>query len=223
MTAILPDNGASCADAAPPATIDVAALSVGKPDGVYYAGRRLTPWMLFEERVALSRLEPRWARDTPQKQAEYRARFARRTGESVVVRWEIADGRPSAPTTLVHKHEEYDDSHSPRRQVDHAYIWGRSADGRQHIDVVDLGHRMLADALVSIGKGMESTNPYIDHLMAGWLDDPGNEWVIPLSAVVQVIRVVNLRKAHVDFVRAERAARDAGVDVDAVLKTAGKG
>jgi hypothetical protein len=78
---IIPSAGASCVDAPAAPIIDVVALSAGKPDGVYYAGKRLAPWLTFNERQKLS-----WA-DRPDKDL-----LARRKVESIVLRWTIEGG-----------------------------------------------------------------------------------------------------------------------------------
>ena len=178
-TKLATDAGATCADVATPPILDVAALSVGLADGIYYAGRRLTPWLTFNERQRLSTLEPSYARGgKADLQARYVELRTRRAGESLLVRWEIEGARTNAPLSMVDKHREVDGLDSrDGKDIDRSYVWGR---GIGHVDVYRLGHELLRDLIGNGGAAARrdrSSNAYIDAVMK-LLADLGDEWVI---------------------------------------------
>lgn len=209
----------SCAD--PPAAtaipVDIATLSVGLPDGVYFAGKRLTEWLPFKERQELRfDLEARADRDSPEKRARYADLRKRRADESIVVRWEIEGGRTSTPEVLADKQEELE-AGERKPIVECAYIWGSAG----HTDVYRLWWTLLHEALKALDRESDSINPYVDE-MGETAKTFGDEWVLPLKSVCQLIATHDLRVAKGKLERAAEIAQGLDVDVAAVLDATGK-
>ena len=200
--------GASCADDPVPLPIDVAALSVGRPDGMYYAGRRLTPWMSFDERIELSGIDLSFMRDKRERLEELKKR---RAAESIVVRWEIEDGRASIPVVLVDMHDESGTQY-PRVQTPRAFLWGDVG----HTDLWRLVHFLLREEIERTERTYRSSNAYTDEmrgaLRRATVDDP-DQWVLPASAIRTMILEKDLASARAALNALFNEAEAAGVAV----------
>lgn len=214
IAAVASDAGASCTDAPPLCPIDVVFLSDGLPEGVYYAGKKLTPWMSFDDRLRLGELESRWARDTPEKQAEYVVLRARRAGESLVVRWTCENGLPSTPHVLLDMHRETSSGSDLRDGlVPRAFIWGKEPGDRGHIDIWNLTHFLCNDALEPDEARSRSSNNYSEDLdvdVAAF----GDEWLLPRANIRRLIFAHDLRRAKKKYEAALQEAKAAGVNVE---------
>lgn len=180
MTALL----ATCADPPTPPAIDVVALSHSKSPGIYYAGKRLTPWMPRRLRNELFSL-----RTTPWRATDrLRELQAMRAAESVVVRWEIDEaGLPSATKTL-NGSEQDAVAHT---YAEAAFTWGGEFNGWA------LGHALLNDVFASERGGYShdrSTNDHIDWI-AKILDGVGDEWTLSGASLLRTAAMRDLRVA----------------------------
>ncbi len=193
------DGFSSCSDAPTAPLIDVEALSRELPDGVYYAGRQLAPWMTTAEHQEHRELW--WTRDRVSlaRSARMRELRMRRTGQSIVMRWEIVGGIPSSPTPLRKTSSDgIDDEDAP------AFSWGT---GR--IYEADLVHAILNDTLYgryrsdSSNDYLESTEPLFEVL--------GETWLISQASICQHI-------ATEDFHAAVERARADGLDPAELLR-----
>jgi hypothetical protein len=203
ITNPVPVDAASCLDLAKPASLDVVALSAGRPDGVYYAGQRLAPWMAFDERMKLTTWEHKFLCEAHHEDA-YRDLKRRRETESIVVRWEIDGGLPSTPVELWDVRDA-DFDHELRR---YAYLWGRESG---HTDANRLGHRLLRDAIDFNGRSVNS-NAYITLVME-LLDALPQDgvWTLPARELVQIVARVDLRQATKLYRKALSEAVEAGI------------
>lgn len=189
-----------CVDAVRP-EIDVAALSVGRPDGRYFAGRRLLPWMTSDETRRLAALHYRyhhlrapWVEAA--MQAEYDALSHRYASTSVVVSWWIEDGQPGLPTVLQNDSNELGEPTLAR-----CFAWDRGSS--------------LTHAIITACAPRENSNDYYDAVMDKFTRELGDTWCLA-AADIQVF-VATLR-----FRRDLHAAEEAGVRIEAeVAKLSG--
>lgn len=213
ITQPAPARAATCADPPKPPPMDVVTLSAGLPDGVYFAGKQLTPWMNFEERIKLTEWECRVLRPARHVEA-YQALKARRENESLVVRWEIEGGLPSVPVELWDVREA-DLEHEHRR---YGYLWGACG----HVDAYRLLHRLLDEALDHRAMG-KSTNPYVERMevVLTRACAKGNPWVLPARAIRSLAAGYDLRKAAKRLHDLVLVAKTTDVPVEEVLASLG--
>lgn len=200
-------TGASCTD--PPARpeIDVVALSVGRHDGVYYAGRRYHR-TTSEERRALRDLAGKRLYHNSFSHAEadrLEALYVRHETASTVVRWEIAGGLPSAPTRLVNRLT--DGVRDPAR---FGWTWGPGEDSDANCLVHTLIHKAISDGSSD------------DYFFALWpvVEAFGDDWVLPQVEIRKVVAIADLRAAKAEMDRVITKARDAGISdtrIDAIV------
>lgn len=197
----------SCAD--PPATppIDVAALSVGMPDGVYYAGRQLTPWMPYKEISELCELRYRHRERMSDRGDRERREtlMARREGQSIVVKWTIERGRPSTPTPVKNRYTDGLGDDTEAR----AFTWnsGSSEDST-------LTHCLLSEAIETHDA---SSNDYY-HDAAKIVKSFGETWLLPQRRLQVLIVDKDLRVARARLDAQEQRARALGLDPAALLR-----
>jgi hypothetical protein len=199
------DAGASCADAPLPLPIDVVALSAGLPDGTYYAGKKLTPWMSFEDRLKLRWLDPHEAR----RDASARLLWERRAAESIVVRWAIEGGLSGVPTVLRCTREEMG------RSIVKAYIWGHEPGDKGHVDVFDLTNFLMRDCTKECGEDDMRTDRCFEELNV-FIGAFGDEWLLSRAGVRKLMLAERVRKTRALYEHAVNAAKAEGVDVDAI-------
>lgn len=182
----------SCVDPAPVLPIDHVALSLGRPDGLYVAGKQLRPWLTFDERLRMGRLQGE--RGCSFLKAEDRpvltALEAASRGESIVVRWSI-EGKHASPATVERAPQWGSDN-----RAECSYTWGGpDAEGKHHVQVCALVHRLIEWALEAMGRGRDSTNPYYDRVKPLVYEMPA-EWVLPIASVCKLIAVIDRRAAE---------------------------
>lgn len=195
-------------DRSPPFPIDYVALSQGRPDGVYVAGKRLRPWLTMDERRLrndlLSAKKERRLTESELTALPLLREHAR--GESIVLKWSIEGGFPSAAVEMVQK--EWGSLHDEPV----AFTWRPSS----HIHVYALRHALLSLALSAMGRGRDDSSDYIntvgthpDDLFENgqaWLD----EWCLPIARVCRAIAKVDLDDARERLEDAEKIAREWG-------------
>lgn len=214
-----PPVAASCTDAPRPLPINVELLSVGLPDGVYYAGKRLTSWMLFDDRMMLDGLY-HGPHDTSSR-AAFLALEQQRQNESLTVRWAIANGLASAPTVLTMKdHRATSSSRDRQPEFRDAFLWGRA----NHTDIYSLGHFLLDEVLRQPGHAIDtignqrSSNSYIEAFMPRVEAFGDDAWVISQREIACFVYEADLRRLRQAYVDARREAWAMGVHVEAVLR-----
>lgn len=200
MSFALPTQPATCLDSSPRCPIDVVGLSVGRSDGIYYAGKRLAPWMTFEERLRLRDVEDRDGRRLPADEDSYRVLKQRREGESLVVRWEIMDGRPGALTTLWDVREA-DRDREHRRYV---YLWGKHV----HVDLARFSGYLLRDAM-----GEQRLYDEFYCAMDARVRALPDEWVLSAAEIRHLVFTLMLARMEREYTRACEEAALVGVDV----------
>jgi hypothetical protein len=191
------DGAAACTDAPTKPLIDVASISFGLPDGVYYAGRQLTEWMSDAEHFELRDLATRTAL-IPAASEMLRVLRSRRAQQSIVVRWEIDAGAPAIPEVLRNHLSDGTGDDPPR-----AFTWG-SAPADTHLIL----HAILSDVLRYGAYRSESSNDYRHAIEK--IFPFGSEWVLPQRTVAQAI-------ARKDLLDATRQASAVGLDAAIVL------
>lgn len=202
------DGVLSCASPAPAPLIDVASLSRGLADGVYFAGRQLTPWMLFEELCELSTLRYRHGERLSERGDVERRRelLARWQGQSMVVKWAITDGRPSAPEPLRNRYSDGLGDEDAR-----PFTWGSGT-----AEDSSLVHCLLEEVLDDWhGRHNSSSNDYYHNaetLAKGF----GPQWLLPRRRIEEVIARRDLLSARRALDEAEGRARAVGLDPAAV-------
>jgi hypothetical protein len=189
------------------------ALSVGRPDGIYYAGKRLTPWMSSTTSMEFRRLSSYFQRQTPELDARYQELQRYRAGESLVVRWTIEQGIPSVPKTFTAGAASL--TEGVRDEKNDAFRWGKQ---QQHGHW--LGHFFLKD-LFELGHkwsftDQRNSNDYIDAVTTQFVDGFADEWVLPQADLLRLVYEADLRTARARYQQAIRDARKYGVDVDAI-------
>jgi hypothetical protein len=170
---------AACGDTPEPPAIDVAALSVGQPDGTYYAGKRLLPWLSFEDRCRIV------FRDDRRAPPENEALLAHRAGETVVVRWTIEGGIPSAPDPFPNRYREGNE-----REYQRAFIWGTEP---RHVDVYQLSNALLRDVIPD-GQERPGAEGYHD-AVAKLTREFGDAWILPALAIRRIAARLDLLAA----------------------------
>ncbi len=186
------EGAVSCADAPAAPLVDVARISFGLDDGVYYAGRQLAPWMTVDERAEHRRLRFDNARVDEDGRRRLDELRRRRASQSIVIRWDIADGVPSVPTTLTGGWTDGDEPHAA------AFTWGTGT----RLDFA-LAHAILEEVLAGGRYRSESSNRYVDVVKPKL--PFGAEWVISQRAIAQAV-------ARQDFVESARQAIAVGLD-----------
>lgn len=184
---------------APTLPIDHVALSRGRPDGMYVAGKRLRPWLTFEERRRLSQLQGERDYNTIRQADRVVLASLEKAalGESVVLRWSIENGHPSAAAVSVS--EEWISQGVTRKS---AYTWAPTdADGHRHVHVCNLRHALVTWALEAMGRPRDGSNNYYK-LVTPICDAFGDEWVLPIADVCRLI-------ANADVGAARKALKDA--------------
>jgi len=154
-----PQTAATCQDPPTPPPIDVVALSVNLPDGVYFAGKR------FYSVSKKERWEYRQNSTSPDHEERYGKRQVelgrRLAGQTVVVRWEVSGGKACEPERL---RDRLTDGVTPTEH--RFYDWGPDGDwGSLHYAVCK-----------SVDGCRDSTN-YIDAFRPLW-ESRGDEWVL---------------------------------------------
>jgi hypothetical protein len=186
----------------PPLPFNLKALSQGRPDGLYVAGKQLRAWLSLDERVTLGQLQGE-RDDRRISSAGLFALSALETaarGASVVVRWRIEGGFAGAPEVMLSKR-----CLSRTWVVEDAYTW-RSGAEREHVHVCLLDHDLARWALEEMGIRGGSTNTY--YRMAQSLTSAlGAEWVLPIADVCRLIAGEQLRQARATMVGAVEQAQ----------------
>ncbi len=207
----VPSAPATCADTHIASAIDVVALSVGRPDGRYYAGMRTNEWMSFSDRLLLSDLE-HYA-ESSKRRHQFEVLKARRSEESLVVRWDIDGGEASAPTPL------WDMRVLPRidgrraEDLRYSFVWG--AGGSSHVDCHKLGWKLIDDAL-SPAQRDRHAGAYHKALMK-ILFTAADAWVIPAKRILEIAAEVDLRQAALVYWDRRAAASRLGLDIAPLL------
>ncbi len=197
--------GASCADPPLRPAIDVVALSSGRSDGVYYAGRRYHR-TTYEERRALRDLAGKRLHHyafTRADECRLEALYVRHETASTVVRWEIVGGSVSSPARLASYLTD-----GVRDSARVGWTWGPDEDNDAHRLVHTLIHRSVHDG---------SSNDYFDAL---FINAFGDEWVLPQIEIRKVVALVDLRAARAELDRAIVKARQAGIGDDRLREIA---
>ena len=204
------DGAVACGDTPAP-LFDVATLSAGLPDGVYFAGRQVQPWLTRDELLELSDLRiDRMGRISDERAARLLELRRRLMDQSLVVRWEVQGGRPSAPEALRNPYRGGSDGD------ERAFTWSSGI-----VFDADLAHVLLADVLRGRRHDApDSSNHYYDRvapalksLATTWAI--GETWVLPRRVIERVVAEQDLLEARERLAEADAAARAAGADVGA--------
>lgn len=189
----------TCHDETTAPSIDVAAFSVGKPDGVYYAGKRLyevTAEDLDEYRQA-------WLWGSPhgeRRAARMRELGLKIAGSTMVVRWEIQNGVPGAPEPIANR--LCDGSPQEYRRFD----WG------PHGCWTSLHHAICTD----VDRSRQS-NDYIDAFDQAW-KGLADEWVMSRVGVREHMAREDVRRLVVYVLKNEDLTTyQVHTEVEAVL------
>lgn len=184
-----------------PAPIDHVALSVGRPDGLYVAGKQLRPWVDFDTRHFLFQF-----RCNPHPSAADQRRFkeivAACAAESVVVRWRIENGHPGAAEPMT----THDGDGNERVTV--AYIWGK----QRHRHVYQLGYDLirLAGAEMRAEAVLDAVLDAAYDRAHEFVASLAPEFVLPIADICRIIAAVNLERAKAALAAAEGVAKHWG-------------
>lgn len=156
-----PGPTATCSDPPIPSPIDVAALSVGRPDGVYFAGKRFyrvsdADYMAYRRALGV---QFTWQDDALRRHEQLGRRIA---GQTLVVRWEIANGRAGEFERV---QDRLTDGVTPPEH--RFFAWGPERN--------DMGS--LHHAICGIVDRCREANVYIDAFAPIW-NAAGDEWVL---------------------------------------------
>lgn len=156
-----PTPPATCGDPPISFPIDVAELSVGRPDGVYFAGKRFyrvsaADYTMYRKVLGSQLLR----QDDARRRHE---RLGRRiAGQTLVVQWEVFNGRAGEPELV--KDRLTDGVTPPEHRF---FNWGPEGN--------DMGS--LHHAICNIVDRHREANVYIDAFAPMW-NAAGDEWVL---------------------------------------------